>query len=1303
MMMAFLGDPSTFTACKSPSSLQSESIREWPHYPSLRIHHLPRTHLHPSQGSRVQPPLRRAARRLTGNSLPRAYGNGRYQEYSYHPIIRYGRFFVSKERCQNLLAFTICTENLNKQSLRRISRTARGDHLVAACEVGDGNGYVSSTEHLGSSNGHASSVGDTKGLVQTSGSGTARDHPKSEGNMRNYENDSKGNEALDKAVNVEDTLSIEHLREMLQSAAVDLERARLNSSKVEEDAQTIAEKALALRDEASDAESTAEKAMDMVEKIAGEEDGAEELLSKARLLLAEGIENLIQAEKTFTEAREKSREMKEARSRGEADESIKDNPTQDGSLSALDGDNDPVAAFEKAKDLATVGSLFKEEEALNAAREEVKARGVAIAQLQKEVSRIQSLKLELEQEALRAKAAAKLARDVAVAAEEEVAQVMSLAEQAVALELDAAQKVCIAEMALQKAEKITHEGAQAHLSQISTQIVDAGGVSVDGSDKGITNSSILEASPEGLGLDRASPRETADSRDDRDILELEQKLSVSASFEAAGGSDDTVKKLDVSILQEAEVEKQKVGAQQKKENAKEPSPTGLPKSSTKRSSRFLPASFFSSSDDEEEFTLTTVFRGMKEHFMKVAVGALLLCAGTLYLKNRISYPAQLAERTEVVTSFEEVTTSARPVMRELQKLPRKLQSALEKIPQQEVNGEEASLFDVLWLLLASVIFVPIFQKLPGGSPVLGYLAAGVLIGPYSLSIIRHVHGTKAIAEFGVVFLLFNIGLELSVERLSSMKKYVFGLGTSQVFVTALVVGLVCHYLFGFPGPAALVVGNGLALSSTAVVLQVLQERGESTSRHGRATFSVLLFQDLAVVVLLILLPLISPTSSKGGVGFQAIAEALGVAAVKGVVAIAAIIAGGRLLLRPIYKRMAENHNAEIFAANTLFVVLGTSVLTARAGLSMALGAFLAGLLLAETEFALQVESDIAPYRGLLLGLFFMTVGMAIDPKLFVSKFPIIIGALSLLIIGKTALVVSVGRLFGLSTVAAVRAGLLLAPGGEFAFVAFGEAVNQKIMTSSMSSLLYLVVGLSMALTPWLGALGQVISSQFEQQDVRSLLPAETETDDLQDHIILCGFGRVGQIIAQLLSDRLIPFVALDVRSERVSAGRALDLPVYFGDAGSKEVLHKVGAERASSAVIALDTPGANFRAVWALSKHFPKVKTFVRAHDVEHGINLEKAGATAVVPETLEPSLQLAAAVLAQAKLPATEIAATIDEFRTRHMSELTELCEISGSCLGYGYSRIMGKPKSQSEPSVKAKTDDDVAGEPWQEALAVP
>lgn len=704
----------------------------------------------------------------------------------------------------------------------------------------------------------------------------------------------------------------------------------------------------------------------------------------------------------------------------------------------------------------------------------------------------------------------------------------------------------------------------------------------------------------------------------------------------------------------------------------------------KKSSRFFSASFFSSAEDDTEFTPTSFFQWLidstRSQIPKLVLGSMLLAAGFAFYAKREERIHQLFQQPDIITtSIDEVSSNAKPLVKQIRKLPMRVKKLIAMLPHQEMNEEEASLLDILWLLLASVIFVPIFQKLPGGSPVLGYLTAGILIGPYGLSIIRNVHATKAIAEFGVVFLLFNIGLELSVERLSSMKKYVFGLGSAQVLATAVVVGMVAHFVCGQLGPAAIVIGNGLALSSTAVVLQVLQERGESTSRHGRATFSVLLFQDLAVVVLLILIPLISPNSSKGGIGFQAIAEALGLAAVKALVAISAIIAGGRLLLRPIYKQIAEMQNAEIFSANTLLVILGTSLLTARAGLSMALGAFLAGLLLAETEFSLQVESDIAPYRGLLLGLFFMTVGMSIDPKLLVSNFPVIMGILGLLLVGKTILVAVVGRLFGVSLISAIRVGLLLAPGGEFAFVAFGEAVNQGIMTSQLSSLLFLVVGISMAITPWLAAGGQLIASRFEQQDVRSLLPVESETDDLQDHIIICGFGRVGQIIAQLLSERLIPFVALDVRSDRVAVGRALDLPVYFGDAGSREVLHKIGAERACAAAITLDTPGANYRTVWALSKYFPNVKTFVRAHDVDHGLNLEKAGATAVVPETLEPSLQLAAAVLAQAKLPMSEIAATINEFRTRHLSELTELCETSGSSLGYGFSRVVIKPKSQT------------------------
>lgn len=1028
-------------------------------------------------------------------------------------------------------------------------------------------------------------------------------------------------------------VDVDDLRDLLQKARKELEVARLNSTMFEGKAQRISESAIALKDRADSAQTEVSAAVAAVQEVISKEDDAKEVVRKTTMALS----------------------MAEARLQLAAE--------------ALDAKRGSVGQLEVSLDDV-------EEEALASAQEEIKGCQASLSKCEEELGRVQRKKMELQKEVDRLTELAERALLDASKAEEDVSNIMLLAEQAVALEMEAAKRANDAELALQKAEKAVESvvelvpAADGHMSDEEDDLSDVYDYSGDG---------MLDISERGEVSDVERLMQIGDlAAEGIEPLEPSHEMPI----------EERSDKLLVEPRKEAEpdVDKSKQGKKQDTER-KESS-----KSSLKRSSRFFSASFFSSKSDGE-FTPTSVFRGLMKSARKQApalvAGILLLGAGAFFF-NRAEKNSQLFQQPGITTtSIEEVTSTAKPIVREIRQLPQRMKKLIELLPHQEVNEEEASLFDVLYLLLASVVFVPLFQKIPGGSPVLGYLAAGVLIGPYGLSIIRNVHGTKAIAEFGVVFLLFNIGLELSVERLSSMKKYVFGLGSAQVLVTTAVVGLAAHRFAALPGPAAIVVGSGLALSSTAVVLQVLQERGESTSRHGRATFSVLLFQDLAVVVLLILIPLISPNSSKGGVGFQAILEAMGMAAVKAIAAITAIIAGGRLFLRPIYRQIAENRNAEIFSANTLLVIFGTSLLTARAGLSMALGAFLAGLLLAETEFSLQVESDIAPYRGLLLGLFFMTVGMSIDPKLFLSNFPAISLILGLLIIGKTLLVTFIGRVFGISTIAAVRVGLLLAPGGEFAFVAFGEAVNQGLLSPQLSSLLFLVVGISMAMTPYLAAGGQFLASKFEQHDVRSLLPVESETDDLQGHIIILGFGRVGQIIAQLLSERLIPFVALDVRSDRVAVGRALDLPVYFGDAGSREVLHKVGAERACAAAITLDTPGANYRAVWALSKYFPNVKTFVRAHDVDHGVNLEKAGASAVVPETLEPSLQLAAAVLAQAKLPMSEIATTINEFRNRHLSELTELCSTSGSSLGYGFSRVMSKTK----PVVSDDESDPIDG----------
>ncbi|KAB5527073.1 hypothetical protein DKX38_020920 [Salix brachista] len=1069
------------------------------------------------------------------------------------------------------------------------------------------------------------------------------------------EEDGRGEKEVETGVVVE-AQNLDELKEFLHKATRDLEVAQLNSTMFEEKAQSISETAIALQDEAASAWNDVNSTLDKIQDIVNEEGVAKEDVRKATMALS------------LAEARLKV-----------AVESLKAMKERDDSL---EGSGEGDAENDGKEDYETV----------LAAQNDIRDCQANLANCEAELRRLQRKKEEMQNEVGVLNEKAEKAQMNALKAEEDVANIMLLAEQAVAFELEATQRVNDAEIALKKAEKSLassrvdiQETARGYVSGdeavIEEQKIGGGSASDAEKERDMTvNGDVLVGEP---SIDRLSDKTSQSSE--------ELYLSDDSSDRENGKWS-----LDSNKDTEAEAEKSKSGDQTKKQEIQKDltwesssSPLSAPKALLMKSSRFFSASFFSFSGDESEVTAASVFQGLMESARKqlpqLVLGLLLFGTGNelhlgyddlevsegyfnrvygtvhrfAFYSNRVERSTQVLQQSDIVTSsieeqsdivitsIEEASSNAKPLLRHIQKLPKRM------------NEEEASLFDVLWLLLASVIFVPIFQKIPGGSPVLGYLAAGILIGPYGLSIIRHVQCTKAIAEFGVVFLLFNIGLELSVERLSSMKKYVFGLGSAQVLVTAVVVGLVAHFVSGIPGPASIVIGNGLALSSTAVVLQVLQERGESTSRHGRATFSVLLFQDLAVVVLLILIPLISPNSSKGGVnistclfifdiavGFQAIAEALGMAAVKAAVAITAIIAGGRL--------------------------------AKQAGLSMALGAFLAGLLLAETEFSLQVESDIAPYRGLLLGLFFMTVGMSIDPKLLVSNFPVIMGSLALLIGGKTVLVALVGRVFGVSIISAIRVGLLLAPGGEFAFVAFGEAVNQGIMSPQLSSLLFLVVGISMAITPWLAAGGQLIASRFEQHDVRSLLPVESETDDLQDHIIICGFGRVGQIIAQLLSERLIPFVALDVRSDRVAAGRALDLPVYFGDAGSREVLHKVGAGRACAAAITLDTPGANYRTVWALSKYFPNVKTFVRAHDVDHGLNLEKAGASAVVPETLEPSLQLAAAVLAQAKLPMSEIAATINEFRSRHLSELTELCETSGSSLGYGFSRVMTKPKTQ-------------------------
>ena len=554
------------------------------------------------------------------------------------------------------------------------------------------------------------------------------------------------------------------------------------------------------------------------------------------------------------------------------------------------------------------------------------------------------------------------------------------------------------------------------------------------------------------------------------------------------------------------------------------------------------------------------------------------------------------------------------------------------------------LSDILILLIAAVAVVPVFRRFRA-SAVLGYLVAGALIGPHGLDLLGDVSGTEVLGELGVVFLLFSIGLELSIERIASLRNYVFGLGTAQLAVTGLVIWIALRAL-GVPSAAALVLGGGLALSSTAVVLQVLTQRRETGSSHGRIAVAVLLLQDLAVLPLLTLVPLLGRPES-------GILPALGWAFLKAAVAFLTIFAAGRLALRPLLRAVARSGDPELFTGIALLLVLGVGWLTQGAGLSMALGAFLAGLLIAETEYRPQIEGDIRPFRGLLLALFFMTVGMNINVGLLAERGPLLVGLLAALLLAKAGILTLVARGFGLARPAAASVGVMLAQGGEFGFVLFALARERDLLTAETEQLAVLVVGLSMAVTPLLIVASRVLARR---------LPAgghgagEVAGRELRDHVLIAGFGRVGQTLALLLESRYVPYAALDLDHERVAEARRRGLPVFFGDASRVDVLRAIGVERARVAVITLDQPDSARGIVHVLRQLLPELPILVRARDIAQCEQLALAGATDVVPEIVEGSLQLGGSLLRQLGDSREESEQALDEFRRATYSRLGEM-----------------------------------------------
>lgn len=591
----------------------------------------------------------------------------------------------------------------------------------------------------------------------------------------------------------------------------------------------------------------------------------------------------------------------------------------------------------------------------------------------------------------------------------------------------------------------------------------------------------------------------------------------------------------------------------------------------------------------------------------------------------------------------------------------------------EHSSHAAAVNDALVLLLTTVIIIPLTKRF-GISPILGFLAAGILLGPNGLTLIKDVRTSKALAELGVVFFLFEMGLELSTDKLKSLGADVFGLGTCQFLITGAIISAVAS-LSGFASQTAVVLGAGLALSSSAFVLQLLSERSEMGTRYGRAAFGILLFQDLAVVPVLVLTPLLA---GSGGVG--AVLSAISVASAKAAVALAFIFFMGKNFLQPVFRSVARSKSSEAFIAAILFTVLATSSLTQMLGLSDTLGAFLAGVMLAETKFRHQIEADIKPFRGLLLGLFFITVGFSIDLKLAFAKIGTVVSMVSGLLLVKTCVIAAAGVAFGISAGTALRTGLLLSQGGEFAFVIFGLAMTVGVLPTDIGQLMLLVVALSMAMTPLLAELGRRISSSLESK--RGLIGVRTEdadTADAQDFVMVAGWGRVGQSVCEMLDAKLVRYMAFDMSPTRVIDARNKGLPVFFGDARRTEVLRSAGVERARAVVVTLDDPEQALDAVQNIRRDFEGVKVFCRARDSRNQKLLQAAGATAIVPELLEASLLLGGAVLLDYGTPIEEVNALIEEARAEHVSEMGLSASVAAT-LGSSFKQMARQSDDKDE-----------------------
>jgi monovalent cation:H+ antiporter-2, CPA2 family len=552
-----------------------------------------------------------------------------------------------------------------------------------------------------------------------------------------------------------------------------------------------------------------------------------------------------------------------------------------------------------------------------------------------------------------------------------------------------------------------------------------------------------------------------------------------------------------------------------------------------------------------------------------------------------------------------------------------------------------SLTSVLLLLTSSVLAVALFRALHLPA-MLAYFFVGMLFGPFGFNFLPSTDSGRHVAEFGIVFLMFSVGLEFSLPKLYAMRKTLFGLGGAQVVIT-LGVSMLVGILAGLAWPTAFVVGGALTMSSTAIVSKILMERVDLNSRHGRLSIGILLFQDLAVIPILVLIPALGAHSGD-------LRTMLGLSLIKTAVLLFVLLKFGKLVINFWFELVAGQRSRELFVMNVLMVTLLLAAATKMAGLSFALGAFIAGMLISETRYRYQVESDIAPFRDILLGLFFISVGMLLNFHYLLNHIGLVLALFAGFVLLKAFVIAILTRLFGYETGVGIRTGVILAQAGEFSFVILALGLEQKLIGGDELQIVLAASLISMIIAPFIiqknGRIARKLVKNYTVKSGQVISDLEGATKELNNHVIICGYGRSGQYLGRFLKEENIPFIALDIDPTRVHEAAAAGQHVMYGDAGRRIVLEAAGGARAKALIVSYSDMRASMKVLHVAQEAYPNLPVIVRTYDETHMDEFRDAGATEVVPEVLEGSLMLASHALVLLGVPLNRVVKRIRLFR---------------------------------------------------------